>query len=454
MSGMTPRFSVLGSAVTAGTLDAFAGFVLVVIAFAIKILRQEVSIDDEIRRRFLREGYAANSVKHPGVVAIVDDDVDEDGCAFLVMELLDGESVEEILGKLGGNMPGPPAFAIMIRVLDVLAAAHDKGILHRDIKPANVFLTKSGEVKVLDFGIARVRDGSTSATATSTNGASFGTPAFMAPEQALGKVKETDARSDVWQCSAALFTMLTGQFVHEATTAQHLLVLSATQPPRSISKVIPSIPPPIAAVIDTALAFDKKDRWESAAAFRDALTAACNEVFGGVLDAAGLAAFAASVPAATQTTRRVGAVAPAVGSTTAQGISSDKQRTTRSSRRTVYIVGSAAAGLLVVGIVAAFAVAASHKSAATATSITMSVSAPQPSPPPPPATTALETVVQPSDLPPAPTVSSVAHPKTTIATTRASTGAQTPHAVSSNCTPLYWLDREGNKHWKPECFAK
>ena len=146
--------------------------------FAVKMLHPELSIVEDIRARFVREGYAANAVKHPGVVRVVDDDVAEDGAAFLVMELLVGVPCDKLWGSLGKRISASVASAIAIQLLDVLAAAHEKGIVHRDIKPANLFLTRDGVVKVLDFGIARAKEAIVGAHATGS-GMTLGTPAFM-----------------------------------------------------------------------------------------------------------------------------------------------------------------------------------------------------------------------------------------------------------------------------------
>ncbi|MGH7280016.1 MAG: serine/threonine-protein kinase, partial [Polyangiaceae bacterium] len=178
--------------------------------FAVKMLFRELSHDGETRARFLREGYAANSVKHPGVVMVVDDDVSEDGTAFLVMELLWGLSVEDLIERAGGALPAAAVAMIGWQLLDVLAAAHAAGIVHRDIKPANLFITTQGVLKVLDFGIARVRDAASLGARATRSGVSFGTPAFMSPEQALGKTEELDHRTDIWSAGATMFTALTG----------------------------------------------------------------------------------------------------------------------------------------------------------------------------------------------------------------------------------------------------
>jgi serine/threonine protein kinase/tetratricopeptide (TPR) repeat protein len=244
---------------------------------AIKVLHPEISLNLDIRTRFLREGYAANSVQHPGVVLVTDDDIAEDGSAFLVMELLDGASVEELASRFEGKLPAPIAIDIGLQLLDVLGAAHAAGIVHRDIKPANLFVTRAGVLKVLDFGIARVlvEAGASSSTAA---GIPMGTPTFMAPEQALGRVAEIDARTDVWAVGATLFTLLSGLTVHDAPSAAELVVKTATRPARSLLEVMPDAPKGIAHVVDEALAFEPKDRWPSAHAMAEALAKAAEGI--------------------------------------------------------------------------------------------------------------------------------------------------------------------------------
>jgi serine/threonine-protein kinase len=235
--------------------------------FAVKLLHPELSVHEDIRTRFLREGYVANSVEHPGAVAVLDDDVAEDGAAFLVMELLDGAEVENLFEKSGNRLSPRVVLALAHQLLDVLAAAHAKSIVHRDIKPANLFLTREGKVKVLDFGIARLRD-ATSNHATNT-GMLLGTPAFMAPEQALGQSSLIDGLTDVWAVGATMFSLLSGGIVHVGDNPQQLMIQAATQPARSLAMVAPETSPRIVALVDRALAFDKAHRWESAVHMRE-----------------------------------------------------------------------------------------------------------------------------------------------------------------------------------------
>src|SRR5262245_49973556 len=158
---------------------------------AVKILHPKISADSDVQRRFLQEGYAANNVDHPGVVRVLDDDIADDGSTFVVMELLEGETLGQQADRSGGTLPHRVVMSAAHQLLDVLAAAREKGILHRDIKPDNIFMTADGALKLLDFGLARMLDGPSFGNST-VDGTVFGTPAFMPPEQALGDKAEID----------------------------------------------------------------------------------------------------------------------------------------------------------------------------------------------------------------------------------------------------------------------
>lgn len=239
---------------------------------AIKVLHPEFSRDADTRSRFLQEGYAANQVNHPGVVRILDDDVTEEGLAFLVMELLEGELLEKRRIRKGGRLPLAEVYEIADQLLDVIAAAHDKGIVHRDIKPDNLFLTGQGRLKVLDFGFAQMRAAGFRTEQTAT-GYLLGTPGFMSPEQAVGNRAQVDAKTDIWAIGATLFTLISGEPVHEGESAAEMLVAAANYPARPIAEVAPGVPPKLAQIVDKALAFDKADRWASTRAMQAALRA-------------------------------------------------------------------------------------------------------------------------------------------------------------------------------------
>jgi serine/threonine protein kinase len=246
---------------------------------AIKMLHPELSSDAAIRERFLREGYVANSVGQKGAVAVDDDDVSEEGLAFLVMELLDGETIEQRWERKGRLLSPHEALSVMDQLLDTLAAAHARGIVHRDLKPENMFLTRDGAVKVLDFGIARVRELS-SPLSTTQAGATMGTPAFMAPEQARGRWEDVDGRSDLWAVGATVYTLLTGEFVHEGETVNETLAMAVTRPARSLAELRGDLHPALIRFVDKALSYDKTARFVDAAAMQHALRVTYAEMQG------------------------------------------------------------------------------------------------------------------------------------------------------------------------------
>ncbi|WP_394830849.1 serine/threonine protein kinase [Pendulispora rubella] len=243
---------------------------------AIKFLLPHLVGEEDAYRLFRREAYVANRVGHPGTVPVLDDDLDEQGVPFLIMPLLEGETLRSRLQRVGGRMPLAEACVLMADALDVLASAHAKGIVHRDIKPENLFLTREGVVRVMDFGIAR--RGDTNPTFTLA-GRIVGTPAFMPPEQAVGE-KTGGPHSDCWAAGATLFLLLSGETVHRAPSTGSLLVAAATRHARPLASVVEDIPPAVASVVDRALAFDPANRWASAHEMREALLAALESVSG------------------------------------------------------------------------------------------------------------------------------------------------------------------------------
>jgi len=243
---------------------------------AIKVLLPRFARDPEVRKRFMREGYVANKIAHPGAVAILDDDVAEDGAPYLVMERLEGESLSEWLARVGGTLSAGEVLAIAGQVLGVLGVAHENGIIHRDIKPGNVFVTRSGHAKVLDFGLARIRDGLISLTPTA-DGTILGTAGYMAPEQARGAMAAVDARSDLFSVGAVMYRALSGRRVHERPSPLEMTQAAMIEPVAPLITVLPSAGPALAAAVDRSLAFDKEKRWQSATAMFEGLRAAYDE---------------------------------------------------------------------------------------------------------------------------------------------------------------------------------
>ncbi|MCS6902177.1 MAG: serine/threonine-protein kinase [Myxococcales bacterium] len=231
---------------------------------AVKILHPHIAADPVLRARFLQEARVVNTIDHPGIVAVLDDD-EEEGSPFLVMELLEGRSLEEAFRGVK-QLPWEEVLRIAEGLLEALAAAHEAGVVHRDLKPDNVFLCQDGRVKILDFGIARVEEG----VSMTQTGTTLGTPTYMAPEQAIGQKDQIGPATDVWAVGATMFTLLTGRYVHEGSTLNQVLVMAATRPAPPIGSLV-VLPDSIAALVDRSLAFDPSERFPNARAMLEAL---------------------------------------------------------------------------------------------------------------------------------------------------------------------------------------
>jgi serine/threonine-protein kinase len=240
---------------------------------AIKLLRREWMARPNVVYRFLREGYVANRISHPGAVTILDDGTADDGTPFLVLELLEGRTIGTHIRE---RLPVRTVVWIACEILDVLAAAHERGIVHRDIKPENVLLTRQGSVKLLDFGIARMHELAPNIRATQ-HGVLIGTPAYMPPEQARGALDSIDARTDIWAVGATMFALLAGRPVHLGGTPNETLV-SAMKPAPKLGTVATEIPSEIADIVDRALAFSQHERWPDARVMQGALRGALDRV--------------------------------------------------------------------------------------------------------------------------------------------------------------------------------
>ncbi len=229
---------------------------------ALKLLHPEHAIRGEIRDRFLREGLAANSVDHPGAVRVLDSaTLEDEETAYLVMELLEGESLGARHSR--ARLSAEELLDVLDQTLDVLATAHDRGIVHRDLKPDNLFIMHDGTVKVLDFGLARFLDAVPGELKTRT-GIAMGTLPYMSPEQALGKRDEIDGRTDLFALGAMSFRLLSGRRVHEADSEAELLLAMATRAAPPLASVVPSAPAPLALIVDMALGFSREARYPDA----------------------------------------------------------------------------------------------------------------------------------------------------------------------------------------------
>ncbi|WP_437310359.1 serine/threonine-protein kinase [Sorangium sp. So ce388] len=239
---------------------------------ALKILHPQAAKSKEICDRFEREAQAANRFRHPGAVEIRDIDVSEDGAPFLVMELLEGESLAERERRLGG-LPLVEVLRFTAQVLDTLGAAHAQGIIHRDIKPPNLYVVGDDpgstplpglgpRIKVLDFGLARIRQDSSLQGELTRMGIVLGTTPYMPPEQAKGR--DIDARADLFAVGATMFRLIAGRHVHEASTDFDLLLKMGKEPAPPLAHRAPRTPRDVCLVVDRALAFDRDQRYPDA----------------------------------------------------------------------------------------------------------------------------------------------------------------------------------------------
>jgi Tol biopolymer transport system component len=228
---------------------------------ALKVLHGEVAGDPDRRRRFAQEARAASALNHPNIVT-VHDFAEENGVAYIVTELVDGESLAAMLER--GPLPVKKALDIAAQVTEGLAAAHEAGIVHRDIKPANIMVARSGLVKILDFGLAK-HQARTSAdqtlTAETTPGMVMGTVTYMSPEQGMGQ--PLDFRTDQFSFGLVLYRMLTGQAAFERTSPMSTLAAIIEQDHKPVGELNPAIPVPLRWCVDRCLSKEREHRYAS-----------------------------------------------------------------------------------------------------------------------------------------------------------------------------------------------
>jgi len=245
-------------------------------AVALKFLPESFRLDPSVLERFLREARAASALNHPHICTLYDIG-DYEGRPFLVMELLDGQSLTETIESK--RLTVEEVLDYGMQIAEALAAAHHKGIIHRDIKPANVFLTTTGHIKVLDFGLAKlteengaVSSGSHSPTVVMdrdhlTNpGTTLGTVCYMSPEQARGQ--EVDARADLFSFGVVLYEMATGKLPFDGPTKPVVFEALLGRPPVPPRQLNPGIPQDLERIILKALEKDRETRYQSASDMR------------------------------------------------------------------------------------------------------------------------------------------------------------------------------------------
>jgi serine/threonine-protein kinase len=236
---------------------------------AVKVLAQKYADDEKFVTRFRREAQASARLNHENIVSVFDTG-DTDGQHYIVMELVEGETLADLL-KREGKLSPERAARIASLVARALHAAHGEGIVHRDVKPGNVMLTPAGEVKVMDFGIARA---ATDETLTQT-GMVLGTASYLSPEQSRGD--SVDHRSDLYALGCVIYEMLTGEPPFTGGSPLSVAYKHVNDAPQPVSQVNPSVPPGLEAVVMRALEKDPDARFPSADSMRQAMTDAVAE---------------------------------------------------------------------------------------------------------------------------------------------------------------------------------
>src|SRR5580704_1128607 len=231
---------------------------------ALKVLPDSFASDPDRLRRFQLEAQSASALNHPNILVV--HDIGHEPAAYLVSELLEGQSLREKLRE--GKLPVSKAIDIARQTAAGLAAAHSKGITHRDIKPENLFLTKDGRVKILDFGLAKVTTSekpspdSVTETQVTDPGAVLGTASYMSPEQV--RAKPVDQRSDIFSLGCVLYEMLGGKRPFRGDTAADTMSAILKQEPPDLTSLDPTLPPALDRIVRHCLEKNPDDRFQSA----------------------------------------------------------------------------------------------------------------------------------------------------------------------------------------------
>jgi serine/threonine protein kinase len=248
---------------------------------AIKTISAKLAVESEARKRFLREAQSAARLNHPNIVTVYDFG-EEHSRIFMAMELLEGQDLKHVIGSSSLSEMGDK-LKIMGQICDGLAFAHEKDVIHRDLKPANIHIQPSGDVKIMDFGLARF--GTSELTATGTT---LGTPNYMSPEQVRGQ--KADARSDIFSLGAVFYELLTEHKAFDAESLHAVLFQVAESDPLPARHWTPDLPEILVRVLERALAKDPAQRFRHAGEMREALRIAVKVIAGELDEEEGLAA--------------------------------------------------------------------------------------------------------------------------------------------------------------------
>lgn len=355
---------------------------------AIKVLPSAKSGDPDRRRRFLQEAQAASGLNHPSIITI-HDVISEGDTEFMVMEYVQGKTLNDLIPK--GGLRVPLLIKYALQMSDALSTAHAAGIVHRDLKPANAMVTESGLVKILDFGLAKltdrgpVPDTGDDRTRTIANvapmtveGSILGTVSYMSPEQAQGK--KVDTRSDIFSFGAVLYEMATGVRAFEGESSLSTLSAILRDEAKPMSTVAPDVPPQLETVIQRCLRKLPDDRWQSMKEVQTALSALKRESDSGSLYTARVTA-PSGPPSMAPPSGKATAVSGLTGAS-----SSNSKAMIGIGALLVVLLGGGGGAFFMIKKRAAEKVAAEL---AARTPPPVPVVAPEPAPPPPPPDTTL-----------------------------------------------------------------
>ena len=233
---------------------------------AVKVLRQELMHDPDLVRRFKNESKAISLLNHPNIVKVYDVSVSEK-LQYIVMEYVDGMTLREYLNERGGRLTSRETVHFISQILKALDHAHRNGVVHRDIKPQNIMLLDNGQLRMMDFGIARI----SRAENQLSGGKAMGSVHYISPEQAKGD--ETDFTSDIYSVGVMMYEMLSGHLPFDADDVVEVAIKQITDKPKSLQELAPTVPHGLVEITERAMAKRPENRYASAAEMLGALNA-------------------------------------------------------------------------------------------------------------------------------------------------------------------------------------
>jgi serine/threonine protein kinase len=406
--------------------------------YAMKVLRAEAAAASEALMRFQREAKVTSALRHPNIVQVIDFSTTEGGQPYLVMEFLDGPELAQVM-KSSSPLPLPRIVSYVKQIASGLIAAHEHDVVHRDLKPQNIFVLRVAGidqelVKIVDFGISKI----SAVTATITSASTvIGTAQYMSPEQALGRIEQIDARTDQFSLALIVYEMLTGETAFRGESVSSLVYQIVHEEPRHLVAPNGSIPPAVAAVLKRALAKDKERRFPTVKAFAEAFE--------------GAATAPAEVSATTMASR-----ASALN---------DGVRVAAPSRPR-FRLGVGLVGLAIASVAIGGSLLRREPRRADETQATRPTPGPIPAASPVAPELTPAAAMNPINPAPAPSVTTTMHepmkrePAKSTRRLKPESPRSTPAPPSPpassppkpTCSPSYYVDAQGDKHFKPECF--